>query len=229
VSNVTPTPRISGLYLVLATLFVTLLVTSNVIAVKIIEIGGRILPAAIVLFPVTYIIGDVLTEVYGFRMARRVIWLGFLCNLVAVIAFLVGGLLPAAPFWQDQASYDAILGYTPRLLLASFAGYLLGELINSAALSKIKVLTKGRWLWSRTIGSTILGQGIDSIAFITLAFVGTMPTGSLIELLVTQWIVKVLYETFATPLTYLVVGYVKRKDGIDTYDEGVSMNPFAVH
>lgn len=219
--------RVSGLYILLAALFVTLLITSNIIAVKIIEVGGRILPAAIVLFPITYIIGDVLTEVYGFRQARRIIWLGFLCNAVAVTGFWIGGLLPSVPFWENQAAYQTILGYTPRLLAASFAAYLVGELTNSIVLSRMKLATRGRWLWSRTITSTIVGQSVDSAVFITIAFLGTLPGGALIELLITQWLVKVVYEAIATPLTYVVVGYVKRKEGIDTYDVDVSLNPFA--
>lgn len=218
-------PRITALFLTLAALFVTLLITSNIIAVKIVEVGGRVLPAAIVLFPMTYIIGDILTEVYGYRFARRVIWLGFLCNSVAVLGFWIGGLLPAAPFWEDQPAYEAILGYTPRLLAASFAGYLIGEFANSMLLSRLKLITEGRMLWVRTIGSTIVGQGLDSVVFITLAFAGTLAGSNLTELILTQWIVKVLYETAATPLTYLVVAYVKQKEGIDTFDRQVSFNP----
>jgi len=220
-------PRITGLFLVLATLFVTLLITSNITAVKIIELWGRILPAAIVLFPITYILGDVLTEVYGFRFARRVIWLGFLCNTLAVMGFWIGGILPAAPFWEGQNAYGVILGHTPRLLGASFAGYLVGEFTNSIVLSRLKVATGGRWLWTRTIGSTIVGQGVDSALFITLAFLGTLALSDLAELLLTQWVVKVLYEVAATPMTYAVVTYVKRREGVDTYDRQVSLNPLA--
>ena len=220
-------PRVTGLFLVLAALFATLLITSNITAVKIVQVWGRILPAAIVLFPITYILGDVLTEVYGFRFARRVIWLGFLCNAVAVVGFWICGSLPAATFWEDQEAYQTILGYTPRLLVASFAGYLVGELSNAMILSRLKVATQGRWLWTRTITSTIVGQGVDSAIFITVAFAGTMAGGNLVELLLTQWVVKVLYETAATPLTYAVVTFVKRHEGIDTYDRQVSLNPLA--
>ena len=220
-------PRVTGLFLVLAALFVTLLISSNIVAVKIIEVGGRILPAAIVLFPATYVLGDIFTEVYGFRFARRVIWLGFLCNTVAVMGFWVAGMLPSAPFWEGQDAYDAILGYTPRLLAASFAGYLVGEFSNSIVLSRLKVATQGRWLWSRTIGSTIVGQGADSAVFITVAFMGTAAGGNLAELILTQWVVKVLYETIATPVTYAVVGYVKSREGLDVYDRSISFNPLA--
>jgi uncharacterized integral membrane protein (TIGR00697 family) len=224
-NHVATEPRVTGLFLVMAALFVTMLITSNIIAIKIIEVWGRILPAAIVLFPITYILGDILTEVYGFRFARRVIWLGFLCNTVAVAGFWVGGLLPSAPFWEGQDAYNTILGHTPRLLMASFAGYLVGEFSNSIVLSRLKVATGGRWLWSRTIGSTIVGQGADSIVFITIAFAGILAGSNLMELVITQWIVKVLYETAATPITYAVVGYVKRREGFDVYDHSISLNP----
>ena len=220
-------PRVTGLFLILAAIFVTLLVTSNIIAVKLIEVYGRILPAAIVLFPMTYILGDIFTEVYGFRFARRVIWLGFMCNTVAVVGFWIGGVLPAADFWEGQDAYDAILGYTPRLLVASFAGYLVGEFANSIVLSRLKVVTEGRMLWARTIGSTFIGQGFDSAAFVTLAFIGTVAGANLVELVITQWLFKVVYEAAATPLTYAVVGYVKRREGFDVYDRGASLNPLA--
>ena len=220
-------PRVTGLFLVLACVFVTLLVTSNIIAVKLIEVFGHVLPAAIILFPMTYILGDIFTEVYGFRFARRVIWLGFLCNAVAVVGFWAGGVLPAVSFWEGQDAYDAILGYTPRLLMASFAGYLVGEFANSIILSRLKVATEGRWLWTRTIGSTLVGQGFDSAVFITLAFIGTVAGNSLVELVITQWVFKVVYEAAATPLTYAVVGYVKRREGVDTFDYNASLNPLA--
>jgi hypothetical protein len=228
-NNSNATPQVTGLLVVLAALFVTLLITSNIIVVKIVLIWGRVLPAAIVLFPITYILGDVLTEVYGFRIARRVIWLGFLCNAIAVAGIWIGGLLPAvgAPVWDAQDAYQTIFGQTPRVLVSSFAGYLVGEFTNSMVLSRMKVATGGRWLWTRTIGSTIVGQGVDSAVFILAAFAGVIPGSILVEMLLTQWAVKVLYEAVATPATYAVVTYVKRREGIDTYDRDVSLNPLA--
>jgi uncharacterized integral membrane protein (TIGR00697 family) len=221
------TPSITGLLLVLTGVFIALLITSNIIAVKLIEVWGYILPAAIILFPITYILGDVFTEVYGLALARRIIWLGFLCNSVAVLGFWLGGLLPAAAFWGTDKvdAYNAVLGYTPRLLLASFAGYLVGELSNAAVLSRLKLATGGRWLWLRTIGSTIIGQGGDSALFILIAFVGTVGDGDLTKMVLTQWAVKVLYEIAATPATYILVAYLKRREGVDAYDQGVSLNP----
>ena len=219
--------RVSQRFIVIAAIFITCLITANIIAVKLISIGGLILPAAIIIFPLSYIFGDILTEVYGFRAARKVIWLGFLCNLIVVLAIWIGGLLPAAPFWEGkQAAYDTILGYVPRVLLASFVAYLIGEFANSFVLAKMKIKTKGRWLWTRTIGSTIVGQGLDSAVFITIAFAGT-PDFVAISI-VHLWLVKTGYETVATPFTYAVVNYLKKKEGIDTYDYNTRFNPFRI-
>ena len=218
--------RLTPTFMVVTALFVTCLITANIIAVKLVVIFGHVLPAAIIIFPLSYIIGDILTEVYGYRQARAVIWLGFLCNLVAVAAIWVGGFMTPASFWGGQESYDSILGYTPRLLMASFAAYLVGELANSTILAKMKIWTQGRWLWSRTISSTIVGQGLDSAVFITLAFAGGEI--ALVRLILTQWTAKVIYEAAATPLTYLVVGWIKRREGLDHYDYDTSFNPIAV-
>ncbi len=215
-------------FVVVVALFVTTLITANITAVKLVEVLGLVLPAAILVFPVSYICGDVLTEVYGYRVARRVIWLGFLCNLLAVAAIYLGGVLPAAPFWQDQQAYETILGYTPRLLAASFLAYLVGEFANSYVLARMKVATNGRWLWSRTIGSTLVGQGLDSLVFILLAFAGTIPASAMFAAVVTQWLVKSLYEALATPLTYVVVNRLKRSEGLDVYDLDTSFNPLLI-
>jgi uncharacterized integral membrane protein (TIGR00697 family) len=208
--------------------FVTCLITANVTAVKLVSVFGRTLPAAIVIFPISYIFGDVLTEVYGYRQARRVIWLGFLCNLIAVVAIWVGQVLPAASFWDGQAAYERILGYTPRLLVASFLAYLVGEFANSFVLAKMKIATSGRWLWTRTIGSTLVGQGLDSLVFITLAFVGTIPRGDLAEAILTQWLAKSVYEAAVTPLTYRAVNFLKRQEGLDVYDYETRFNPLLI-
>ena len=220
--------KITPLFGVITALFITCLITSNIIAVKLIEVADMILPAAIIIFPVSYIFGDVLTEVYGFRQARLVIWLGFLCNLVAVAAIAAGGALPAAVFWDGQDAYDRILGFAPRLLAASFVAYLVGEFANSVVLARMKVATRGRWLWSRTIGSTVVGQGLDSAVFITLAFAGALPVAALVSAVLSQWLVKVLYETTATPFTYLLVDFLKRREGIDTYDHDTDFNPLVL-
>ena len=218
--------NISHRLVIITTLFITCLITANVIAVKIISLGPFILPAAIFVFPLSYIFGDVLTEVYGYRQARKVIWLGFACNLIFVIFVWVGQILPPAHFWAGQQAYESILGYTPRLLAASFLGYLAGEFVNSFILAKMKILTRGRWLWSRTIGSTIFGQGLDTAIFITIAFVGT-PSFVPIMILY-HWLAKTVIEAIATPLTYTIVNFLKKKEAIDTYDYETKFNPFLI-
>lgn len=192
---------------------------------KLIFLFGFLVPAGIIIFPLSYLFGDVLTEVYGYGAARRVIWLGFACNLLAVIAIYLGGLAPAAPFWHNQAAYETILGFTPRLLLASFIAYLVGEFTNSFVLAKLKIATKGHWLWTRTIGSTLLGEGVDTIIFISIAFWGIIPSQLLLTAILTQWAFKVLYEVIATPFTYLVVGFLKRRESLDTYDYQTNFSP----
>ena len=215
-------------YLFVVSIFITCLITSNIIAVKLVNIFGLLLPAAILIFPISYIIGDVLTEVYGYRQARRVIWLGFFCNLIAVLAIWLGQILPAASFWDGQAAYERILGYTPRLLGASFLAYLVGEFANSFVLAKMKIATKGRWLWTRTIGSTLVGQGLDSVVFITLAFAGTIPLTGLAVAIVVQWLSKSAYEAIATPLTYGAVNFLKRREGADVFDDDTQFNPLLI-
>jgi uncharacterized integral membrane protein (TIGR00697 family) len=214
-------------YLGLVTaVFTTCLVIANIIAVKLIDVYGVILPAAVVVFPISYIFGDILTEVYGYARARQVIWIGFGCNLLAVVAIWLAGVLPAAGFWNGQAAYEAILGYTPRLLVASFAAFLVGEFLNSLVLAKLKIATRGRWLWMRTIGSTLIGEAADSLVFITLAFVGTMAGGDLLRLILAQWLFKSAYEAVATPITYAAVGFLKRAESEDHYDFDTNFSPF---
>ena len=219
---------VSHRFVVVATLFVTCLITSNIIIAKQISIGGIVLPAAIIIFPLSYIIGDVLTEVYGYRQARRVIWLGFMCNLITVAAIWIAKVLPPAPVFEAQNAYERILGSTPRFLLASFIAYLAGEFTNSIVLAKMKIVTKGRGLWTRTIGSTLIGQGVDTVVVLAIAFTGVLPFSVLGVMMFFHWLIKCLYETAATPLTYIVVGYLKRKEGVDVYDYGVNFNPLRV-
>lgn len=211
---------------VIAAIFVTCFITANTVGVKMVSFGFVSLPAAVVLFPLSYIFGDILTEVYGYRLARRVIWLGFLCNLIFVIFASVGQVLPPAPLWEGQEAYESILGYTPRLLAASFCGYLAGEFGNSFVLAKMKILTRGRWLWSRTIGSTIVGEGLDTLIFIPAAYFGAPFFAPV--LILYHWLAKVVIEAVATPFTYAAVNYLKRKEAIDTYDNETNFNPFLV-
>jgi uncharacterized integral membrane protein (TIGR00697 family) len=214
--------------------FVTTLVVSNIIAVKLVRVIGLFLPAAVILFPIAYIFGDILTEVYGYGRARQVIWTGFFCNLLAVIAIWIGGHLPAAPFWvagefqtpaAAQQAYQAILGFTPRLLLASFIAYLIGEFLNSIVMAKLKVKTEGRLLWLRTITSTLVGEGADSLVFLSIAFWGILAPGDLARSIFSQWLFKVTYEVLATPLTYLVVNRLKQVEKEDYYDRDTNFNP----
>jgi uncharacterized integral membrane protein (TIGR00697 family) len=221
---------------VVTAIFVTSLIISNIIAVKLISLGPLFLTSAIIIFPISYIFGDILTEVYGYGRARQVIWTGFGCNLLAVIAIWISIELPTAPFWHmgtfdnpqtSQQAFEAVLGFTPRLLIASFIAYLFGEFLNSFVLAKMKIATAGKYLWMRTIGSTLIGQLADTGIFILVAFFGVIPTAHLFTMVVTQWLVKSLYEASATPLTYIVVNFLKRAEKEDFYDRETKFSPFA--
>jgi uncharacterized integral membrane protein (TIGR00697 family) len=217
----------------IAAVFVTSLVISNIIAVKLFMAGPFVLPAAIIIFPISYIFGDVLTEVYGYASARQIIWIGFGCNLFAVTAMWISIQLSPAAFWtlgygtpsSAQQAYEAVLGFAPRLLASSFAAYLVGEFLNSFVMAKMKLATNGKYLWTRTIGSTLAGQLADSGIFITLAFTGTIPSLFLVRLIVMQWLVKSAYEIVATPLTYAVVRFLKRTEHQDYYDRETNFSP----
>lgn len=220
-------------YPLVVAVFTTTLVISNIIAVKLVDLFGLILPAAVILFPITYIFGDVLTEVYGYARARRAIWTGFGCNLLAVAAIWIAGLLPPAAFWnagypgpgEASRAYQAILGFTPRLLGASFIAYLAGEFLNSFVMARLKIVTQGRWLWVRTVSSTIVGQGVDSAIFISVAFAGILPLAGLVTTILSQWLFKVAYEALATPLTYWVVNTLKRAEALDVFDRETDFSP----
>jgi queuosine precursor transporter len=230
--------RFSPAFVALAGLFVTCLIVANIIAVKFLALPfGLAVPAGVVIFPLSYLFGDVLTEVYGYAAVRRVIWLGFFCNLVAVLAIAAAIALPSAGFGADQGQFGAILGFTPFLLVASFSAYLVGEFLNSFVLAKLKIATKGRWLWTRTIGSTFVGEGADTLVFITLAFVllpalfrdgQPLPADAWLRIVLSQWAFKVLYEVVATPLTYAVVGFLKRYEGLDAYDIKTNFSPIVL-
>jgi uncharacterized integral membrane protein (TIGR00697 family) len=224
-----PAPAAVSIWLLaVACLFVTCLIISNIVAAKLALIAGLVLPAAVILFPVSYILGDVLTEVYGYARARQVIWIGFACNLLAVIFIALAGALPAAGFWDGQEAYQRILGQTPRILAASFLAYLVGEFVNAYVLARLKVATQGRMLWLRTIGSTLIGQALDSAIFITVAFAGIMDGSQLATAVVTQWLFKSAYEAAATPLTYAAVGFLKRREGGEAFDRDLRFNPLAL-
>lgn len=221
----TSLPKVSFLFVALAGIFITCLLAANIIAVKLIAPFGLLVPAGTVVFPLAYLFGDVLTEVYGYAATRLVIWLGFFCNLILVAAIWLAGIIPAAPIWNEQAAYDTILGFTGRLLMASFVAYLAGEFLNALVLAKLKIKTKGRWLWLRAISSTLCGQGVDTLIFILIAFGGTLPVHLLVTAILVQWWLKVGYEVVATPLTYVVVNFLKKREGRDHYDIGTNFNP----
>ena len=214
--------------------FVTILLLSNVIGagkvatIDVPGIGAWPFGAGILFFPVAYILGDVLTEVYGFARARRVIWTGFAALVfMAFMSWIVVALPPAAT-WENQAAYEAVFGQTWRIVLASMTAFWAGELVNSVVLAKMKIWTQGRHLWSRTIGSTVVGQGVDSLIFYPLAFYGVWESDTLLVVLLTQWVLKVAWEVVLTPLTYAVVGFLKRREGVDVFDVGTDFSPFQV-
>lgn len=221
--------KITPLYVGLAVAFVTCLLIANVTAGRLVNFWGVTLPSAVLIFPISYIFGDVLTEVYGFKRSRLVIWLGLGANVFMALFFLLVNALPAPSWWQNEAkSYSVVLGLAPRAVLASITAYFVGEYLNSVVLSKMKILTKGKWLWTRTIGSTVVGEGADTFIFISIAFFGLMPLHNLAFLMMAQYLFKVIYEVIATPLTYLVVFKIKKIEGIDTYDYGEKYNPLGI-
>jgi len=226
--NARPGKTVSPRLLLVAGLFVAALVTSNIIAVKIAALGPFTVPAAVVIFPLSYLFGDVLTEVWGYATARVVIWTGFAANIVAVCFIAIAVAVPSSPAYPDGSAYSAVLGMTPRIVIASLVAYLCGEFLNSFVLAKLKLFTNGRLLWTRTIGSTLFGQGVDTVIFISIAFAGVLPFPVLRVVIRDQWIIKVLYEVAATPLTYAVVTWLKRREGVDAYDRGTNFNPLAL-
>jgi queuosine precursor transporter len=212
--------------------FVTILLLSNVLGagkVAVIDLPGLgtwPFGAGILFFPVSYVIGDVLTEVYGYARARRCIWAGFGALLFMAFMAWVVVALPPAESWQGQAAYEQIFGQVPRIVLASIIAFWAGEFVNAYVLARMKIWTKGKHLWSRTIGSTVLGQGVDSLLFYPLAFYGVWDNQTLLVVLFTQWVLKVGWEAILTPVTYAVVGWLKRREGMDVYDEGTDFTPF---
>ncbi|RDE12176.1 MAG: transporter [Candidatus Thorarchaeota archaeon] len=209
------------LYDVFLAAFVALLLLSNIIAVKLIAVGPIVLTAAVFLFPLSYIFGDVLTEVYGYARSRRMIWLGFAANILMVLAFWLAISLPAPVFWKNQEALVTVLGSVPRIVLASLIAYWVGEFMNSYVLARMKEWMikwdpNHKHLWMRTIGSTIVGEGLDSILFVIIGFFGTMPFGAVLMMIFWQWVFKCGIEIVFTPLTYKVVATVKKVEGVDT-------------
>lgn len=225
----------------LTTAFVVILLVSNLIAQKIVMIGpftatmfGKdfsvgplVTSGAMILFPITYIFGDVFTEVYGFAASRRAIWLGFFGTalLYAVGALIIA--LPASPEWKNQQAFDTVFGIIPRILAASLAAFWAGEFANSYTMARLKLWTNGRKLWTRTIGSTVVGQAVDTTLVIVLTFAGTYSAGTLLKIICTGYFLKVAYEVIATPVTYLVINWLKRAEKADAFDRNENFNPFS--
>ena len=211
--------------------FVAILLLSNIIGAAkpaALTINGQqwIFGAGILFFPLGYVIGDVLTEVYGYARARRVIWAGFAALLFMAFMSWVVVALPPAPGWPGQAAYESVFGQVWRIVFASITAFWAGEFINSYVMARMKIWTGGKHLWSRTIGSTVVGQGIDSLIFYPLAFLGTWSNEQVISVMITNWLLKVGWEVVLTPVTYGVVGWLKRKEGVDIFDEGTNFSPF---
>jgi queuosine precursor transporter len=207
--------------------FVAILLLSNLIgAAKLADVGGYIFGAGILFFPLGYVIGDVLTEVYGYARARRVIWVGFVALLFMAFMSWVVVELPPAQGWEGQAAYESVFGQVWRIVFASITAFWAGEFVNSYVMARMKIWTGGKHLWSRTIGSTVVGQGVDSLIFYPLAFWGVWSNSQVITVMITNWGLKVAWEVALTPVTYAVVNWLKRKEGVDIFDEGTDFTPF---
>ena len=219
------TPRGYRLFHAVAMIFVASLLIANTVAVKIIQVGPFTLPAGIIVFPIAYIFGDVLTETYGYRRTRSVIYWGFVCLALMAVVYYIATLLKPASFWGDQEAFSRLFGFVPRIVGASFIAYLIGELINSVVLSKLKVRTKGRHFWLRAISSTLLGQGADSFVFNFAAFSGVFPLKDVVFIAFSGWVLKCLYEIIALPATYAIATRLKRIEGVDVFDHDVNYSP----
>ena len=214
-------------YEILVIIFVVVLVISNLVGQKICAFGRFRISGGQLLFPITYIFGDIFTEVYGYSASRRAIWLGFFASgLMAVMGVIVVAL-PPAPDWPNQQAFATVFNFVPRLVIASLAAFWCGEFANSFVMAKMKILTGGRHLWTRTVGSTIVGQAVDTFVLMVLAFGGSLSVPLIENMIVSGYLGKVLYEVLATPVTYAIVNYLKRAEGLDPFDYGTHFNPFA--
>ena len=220
--------EVSVLFMFAGILFATCLLISNILATKILMIGPWAAPAGVLIFPVAYILNDVITEVWGFAKARLIIWTGFAVNVLAVLFFTMGIVVPGAPFWQNQEAFATILGNTPRIVVASMSAYLVGSFLNAFIMSRMKVMTNGKGFSGRAILSTLVGESADSFIFIGIAFAGIFPFTVLITMIVTQAMLKTVYEILILPITVWTVGFVKRVEGVDTFDTNLSYNLFRV-
>lgn len=218
--------KVSVLFLLTGVLFAACLLISNILASKIIQLGPWSAPAGVLIFPIAYIINDVIAEVWGYGKARLIIWAGFGVNLLAAVFFLLAISLPAAPFYQGQDAFQQVVGSSVRIVFASLMAYLAGSFLNAFVMSKFKLLTQGRGFSLRAIVSTLAGEGADSLIFISIAFAGIFPLPVILGMIATQALLKTVYEIIILPFTVLVVNKVKEIEGVDTFDEHISYNPF---
>jgi uncharacterized integral membrane protein (TIGR00697 family) len=218
--------KVSVLFMLAGILFAACLLFSNILATKIMMVGPWSAPAGVLVFPLAYIINDVIAEVWGYRKARLIIWAGFGVNLLAVLFFSLGIAAPAAPFYSDQEAFFTVLGNTPRIVAASLLAYLVGSFLNAYIMSRFKVLTRGKGFSVRAVVSTLAGEGADSLIFIIVAFAGIFPANVLFTMVVTQALIKTVYEIAILPLTVWVVSKIKKLEGEDTFDYSESYNPF---
>jgi uncharacterized integral membrane protein (TIGR00697 family) len=211
---------------VIMAFFVAVLLISNIASTKILVFWKFTFDGGTLLFPLSYIFGDILTEVYGYRRTRRVIWTGFAAALLMSLVLWIVQVLPPATDWPNQQAYESLIGFVPRIVGASLLAYFAGEFTNSWIISRLKVLMKGKRLWVRTIGSTLIGEGIDTTIFCLVAFYGVLPGSLLITVIISNYVFKCLIEILFTPLTYSIVRFLKKREGVDVYDRGISYNPF---
>jgi uncharacterized integral membrane protein (TIGR00697 family) len=209
--------------------FSALLLISNTIAVKIVSFGAFAVAGGIVCFPISYVFGDVLTEVYGYSKTRRAIWWAFFCLAMMSFFYTMATYLPPAPFYKDQDKFETIFTQVPRVTLGSFVAFLIGAFLNSYVMSKMKIWSDGKWLWLRFVSSTIVAEAADSVVFIVIAFGGIFSASDLLTVGATGFVLKTAYEIIALPLTYTVVRWLKRAEGIDVYDHGISYNPLRLN
>ncbi len=219
---------VSVAYMLMGILFCVCLIASNLLETKIVQIGSYSMTAGFIVFPISYILNDCIAEVWGYRKARLIIWLGFAMNFFVVMLGGIACALPAAPFWEGGEHFEFVFGLAPRIAVASLLAFLVGSFLNAIVMSKMKIASEGRHFSWRAILSTLAGEGADSVIFFPLAFGGLMPVGELAKLMILQVTAKTLYEVVALPLTVRVVKYVKKVEGTDVYDSGVSYNPLKV-
>ncbi len=208
--------------------FATSLVISNILDTKLFQLGDFIFPAGIILFPIVYVFGDIFTEVYGYAQSRKAIWTGLFSLILLTLTIEIANRLPPASFWENQAAFDVILGKVPRIVIASISAFFLGEFINSFTMAKLKIKQSGRSMYLRFIASTMVGQAVDTLVFIVIAFAGTMSTMAMATTFLSAWIFKVLWEVIALPVTVPFVGWLKRVENEDYFDNKTNFNPFKI-